>query len=76
MTIKEWMQKRKEEYRRGLDITIQKRMERQKKKQQQLQPGTIKYGLAMKQKPMEVMRDAYETRRRKRLQKYNKDKKI
>lgn len=76
MSIKDWVAKRKADYQRGLEITLERRLERQKKKMEQMTPGTIQYGMMMKQKPLEVMRDAYELRKRKRLERFQKDKKI
>jgi len=46
-----------------------KKIERQKKKQESLLAGTISYGLAMKQSPVEVMHSVLEKRRYEREQK-------
>lgn len=43
--------------------------ERRKKKQQSMKRGSISYGLAMKQNPLEVMNAVYEKRQYERKQK-------
>ena len=58
----------KEQMQRGREISQQKKAERMRKKHM-AEPGTIRYGLAHKQNPLEFMKEAHERRKSKRKQK-------
>lgn len=68
-----------EQMQRGRVVTEQMRSERQRKRIQKkiqnsklAEPGTIKYGLAYKQNPLDFMHDAYEIRKQKREERRSK----
>lgn len=74
--LKQKKQKLKEQYQRGKIVTEQIRAERLRKKKHKMgnyEPGMIRYGLAVKQNPIDLMKDAYERRQHKRKEK-QKDK--
>lgn len=54
---------------RGRVVTEQKRAERMRKKSEKAkyyEPGTIRYGLAHKQNPLDLMKDVKQRRKEKR----------
>ena len=70
--IRQWVYRRQKEVERGRVVIEKDRAKKERAKLQKAryyEPGTIKYGLANKQNPAEVMQDAYQRRKRLREEK-------
>jgi len=72
MGLRDWINQRRAEIKRGKIELEKDRAERLRKKRKRvasIEPGTIRYGLAYKQNPLELMRDAKERRETRRKEK-------
>ena len=70
--LKEYIDAKKEQLQRGVEVTRQMKAEKLRKKYEKIsnyEPGTFRYGLAHKQKTLDFMRDCYEKRKEKRKEK-------
>ena len=67
--LKKYIQSKREQMQRGLEVTQQMKAEKQRRKLQRMkyyEPGTMRYGLAYKQNPVEFMEDVKKRRKQKR----------
>ena len=67
--LKKKKQKLKDQYQRGKEVTEQmkaERLRRKGKKMSSITPGTIRYGLANRQSPLDLMEDVKRRRKEKR----------
>ena len=65
----------RKQYQRGKEVTLQKRAEKLRKKGKtfaSIEPGTIRYGIANKQNPLDMMKDAKCRREQKREEREEK----
>jgi len=70
--IKKKKKELSDQMQRGREVTEQMKAERLRKKGKRMsryEPGTIRYGIAHKQSPIELMGDAYQRRKEKREEK-------
>ena len=67
--------KLQEQYNRGKEVTLQMKAEKLRKRgktMSSITPGTIRYGIAHKQNPLDLMKDAKCRRERRRKEKEEK----
>ena len=72
MGLRDKLERLRKDYDKGKSLYLQDKMKRSKSKMEkakQLKPGTIRYGLMVKQSPISFMKDAYDRRRYNRLRK-------
>ena len=70
--IKQYIKSKKDQMQRGIKVTQQmqaEKMRRKLQKQKYLEPGSIRYGLAFKQNPLDLMNDVKEKRKQRREEK-------
>jgi len=70
--LKRYIESKKKQMQKGLEVTEQMKAEKQRRKQQKnkyLEPGTISYGLAYRQHPLDLMKDVKEKRKQEREEK-------
>jgi len=70
--IKKYIKSKKDQMQRGMEVTQQMKAEKMRRKlqrQKYLEPGTISYGLAFKQNPLDLMQDVKEKRKQRREEK-------
>ena len=73
--LKKKKQSLKDQYNRGKVVTEQIRADKLRKRKQKmgaLEPGMVRYGLTVKQHPVDFMKDSLERRQRKRKEKQEK----
>jgi hypothetical protein len=73
--LSRFIEDKKAQIQKGIMVSEQMNAEKLRRKQEKakyLEPGTVRYGLAFKQSPTEVMRMAYDKRKMDREKKYNK----
>jgi len=57
-------------------MKLRKRKAKRHKSDKTPEPGTFKYGIMMRQNPIQFTKDRYEMLKRKREEKLNRDKKL
>jgi hypothetical protein len=70
--LQNWIRLRRQEMQKGLELTLQKKDEQERKKihdARYMDPGTFKYGILNRQNPLDFMHDVYDRRKQKRKDK-------
>lgn len=74
MRIKKYIDAKKCQMQRGIEVSRQMHDEKQRRKLEKMrtvEPGTVKYGLYHRQNPWDLMKDEYNRRKQERKKKYN-----